>query len=581
MLRLLFTAILVAPLTVVLCGAEDKVKVWAVPSIQKVRPEAPVEAANLVWDARAKTVKVAGARNEHVPFQLVISTEPPANRYLKPADGFWVEVTELRSSDNQIPGERVDLFFEHAILCYGKSSPVGDTGFWPDALAPLTEPFGMGAAFRKAVRNRAIWVDIHVPDSVPAGHYEAKILVSQDGRQLDELQLNLEVYDFSLPEETHMLAYIGVSGNWLSPAHSVEPGSKEAQTLLKRYYDFLYSHRMEPWFNRLLQPEIEVKDGRVELRFDDELYQRYMVELKTKRVVLEAVPGELTNGQTFGELSAEARARVGDYVKQVVAYFTQHNWAERLVLNSPIDEPNTAEHYEETRMWADIVHDIAPNIPFLVTESPVADRPEWGNLTGHANNFSVHGNRLNDPAVRRAIDRERGRGGEVTWYISCDQVFPQPNYFIDGPAIDPVMVPWITWRHSMNGILYWAVNFWRQTPNPWEDPVTYLSGFLCSEGGILNGEGSLLYPGNHVKQYTGQQNVEGPVSSIRFELLREGIEDYEYLWLLKSLGAADLADRLVSEMVVDVRAFSRNVPAHFEIRERMARKIEELIRDNP
>ncbi len=581
MLRLLVTTFLVAPLTVVFCGAEDKVEVWAVPSIQKVRPEAPVEAENLVWDASAKTIQVAGARNEHVPFQLVISTAPPANRYLEPADGFWVEVTELRSSENRIPPERIDLFFEHAVLCYGKSSPVGDTGFWPDALAPLTEPFGMRSAFRKAVRNRAIWVDIHVPDGVPAGHYKGKILVSQDGRQLEELQLDLEVYDFSLPEETHMLAYIGVSGNWFSPAYSVEPGSNEARALLKKYYDFLYSHRMEPWFNRLLQPEVEVKGDEVELLFNDEVYQRYMVELKTKRVVLEAAPGELTNRQTFGELSAEAKARVRNYVKQVVAFFTQHSWAEKLVLNSPIDEPNTAEHYEETRMWADFVHDIAPDIPFLVTEAPVADRPEWGNLTGHANNFSVHGNRLNDPAVRRAIDRERGRGGEITWYISCDQVYPQPNYFIDGPAIDPVMVPWITWRHSMDGILYWAVNFWRQTPNPWEDPVTYLSGFLCSDGGILNGEGSLLYPGNHVKRYTGQQNVDGPVSSIRFELLREGIEDYEYLWLLKSLGEADLADRFVSDLVVDVSAFSRNVPVHFEVRERIARKIEELSRDKP
>jgi hypothetical protein len=66
------------------------------------------------------------------------------------------------------------------------------------------------------------------------------------------------------------------------------------------------------------------------------------------------------------------------------------------------------------------------------------------------------------------------------------------------------------------------------------------------------------------------------VSSLRFELLREGIEDYEYLWLLKSLGDGAFADRAAESMVVDVSAFSRNVEELFSIREAMARRIEEL-----
>jgi len=68
--------------------------------------------------------------------------------------------------------------------------------------------------------------------------------------------------------------------------------------------------------------------------------------------------------------------------------------------------------------------------------------------------------------------------------------------------------------------------------------------------------------------------VAGPVSSIRFELLREGIEDYEYLWLLKSLGEAEFADTAVKSMVVDVSAFSRNVAELFALREEMAERIE-------
>jgi hypothetical protein len=58
--------------------------------------------------------------------------------------------------------------------------------------------------------------------------------------------------------------------------------------------------------------------------------------------------------------------------------------------------------------------------------------------------------------------------------------------------------------------------------------------------------------------------------------LREGIEDYEYFWLLEALGDREFVDGIVSDMVVDVRAFSRNEASLFKARERMARRIEEL-----
>jgi hypothetical protein len=58
--------------------------------------------------------------------------------------------------------------------------------------------------------------------------------------------------------------------------------------------------------------------------------------------------------------------------------------------------------------------------------------------------------------------------------------------------------------------------------------------------------------------------------------LREGIEDYEYLWLLKSLGDARFADEAARDMVVDVRAFSRNPDDLTALREKMAARIVEL-----
>src|SRR5579884_535546 len=552
----------------VCCSAAPLVEVWAVPSIQKVRPDAPSEAANAVWDSASRTVSVSGAKNEHVPFQLVISTPPPPTRNDAAASGFFVTATALSSANGTIPAAAVKLYFEHEVLCSSPSSSAGAAGFWPDALAPLTDPFSMEASFRHAVRNRVIWIDPVTPADAPAGDYSGAVRVTQNGRLVSEIRLRLRVYDFALPSETHLITYMGLSADQLARFHHLPPSSPQVRALLRKYHAFLYASRMEPWFNEALQPEIVQSAHGVTLHFDDEAYDLYMNRWKTKRVILETVPRQV---RTDDE-------KVRSYVTQVAAYFRRRGWIERLVLNSPIDEPQSAQAFEETRKWAALVHQAAPGVHFLATKTPVPENPAWGTLRGSVNDFSIHGNALNDVRAEPVIREEQAKGGEMTWYISCDQVYPQPNYFIDAPAMDPVMVPWITWRYGLQGILYWDVKFWSQTVDPWLNPDTYLEGYFCSEGHVLNGEGSLIYPGSEVRKYTGQANVDGPVSSVRFELLREGIEDYEYLWLLKSLGDPAFADEAVRGMVATVGASSRNREHIYAARERIADRIEDFAR---
>jgi len=551
------------------------VEVWAVPAIQKVRPDDQVEHSNLVWTAARREIAVSGAGNEHVPFQIVVTTPPPKPRQGKPMDQLRATVSDLVSQSGTIPADNASIFLEYPVLVYGKSSPVGATGFWPDALVPLTSTFDMSAPFREAVRNRPLWIDIAIPDDAAAGEYKGTVTISRAGQNLATLAIRLQVYGFRLPEDTHLLAYMGVGENQLLR----DRGRSDSRDLLLKYHKFLFEHRMEPWFSPLLQPDISLgPDAEVRLNFNEEMYDLYLNRWKTKRVVLETVPDGLLEGLDQDPALPAIANRVQSYVSQVFRRFRENGWTDRLVFNSPIDEPNTAADYEATRKWADLVHRAAPEARFLVTESPVPDNPSWGTLDRAANCFSIHGNQLNRPVVKDAIRTQRKAGSEITWYISCDQQYPQPNYFIDAPAMDPVMVPWITRRYGMNGILYWAINFWSQTADPWTNPVTYLSGFLCSEGWVLNGEGSLVYPGDMSKVHSKQENVDGPVSSIRFELLREGIEDYEYLWLLEHLGDSALADKITESLVVDVSAFSRNVEDLFRARETMARRIEELAR---
>jgi hypothetical protein len=555
---------------------KENVQVWAVPAEQKVRPKDKPETSNLVWSGEKKLITVAGAGNEHVPFQVVITAPVPEGWRPKAPDGFFITVTDLTSSSGKvIPQKQVSLFLEHYIQIYAISSPIGATGYWPDALAPLKESFSMQAQYA-VVGNRPVWIDVYIPSGTPAGKYKGIITVTRYEKVVESLGVEVEVFNFSLPEQTHLITYVNISKGELARFYNKPVASPEIEQLTLNYFDFLFAHRMETWGNDPLIPELTIKGDKVELKFNDQRYDYYLNKLKTKRVILDAGPYNLVRYINAEPFSPEFNMKVKDYLAKVEAYFRKNGWRDRLVFNSPIDEPNTKEDYEETRRWAELVHESVPGIPFLATESPVTDNPDWGTLRGYVNNFCVHGNALNDLEVKQAIREEQAKGGEVTWYISCDQAYPQPNYFIDAPAMDPVMVPWITARYHMNGILYWATNFWNQTPDPWLDPVTFISGFDCSGGYVLNGEGSLIYPGDHTKSYTGQPDVNGPVSSIRFELLREGIEDYEYLWMLKDKGDSDFAEKIVGNMVIDVSTFSRNLEELYLTRKIMANRLEQL-----
>ncbi|HUX97374.1 MAG TPA: glycoside hydrolase domain-containing protein [Bacteroidales bacterium] len=554
----------------------ENVQVWAVPGEQKVRPADKPETTNLVWSAEKKLVKVSGAGNEHVPFQVVITTPVPPGWRPKAPDGFFISASDLTSASGKtISNKQVNLFLEHYIQIYAISSPVGATGLWPDALAPLKVPFSMQAQY-KVVGNRPVWVDVFIPSGTTKGIYKGTITITRFDKVIETLGVEVEVYGFSLPEETHLITYVNISKGEIARFYNKPVSSPEIDQLSLNYFEFLSSHRMETWFNDPLVPELTIKGEDVEVKFNDQRYDYFLNKMKLKRVILETVPRYLEVNIKEEPFSPGFNKKVKSYLSAVESYFRKNGWRDRLVFNSPIDEPNTMKDYEETRKYAELVHAAVPGIPFLATESPVSDNPDWGTLRGYVNNFCVHGNSLNDPEVKQALREEQAKGGEATWYISCDQAYPQPNYFIDAPVLDPVMVPWITERYKMNGILYWAANFWNQTPDPWLDPVTYISGFDCSDGYVLNGEGSLIYPGDHAKRYTGQPDVVGPISSIRFEMLREGIEDYEYIWMLKNKGAADFAEEQVRNMVIDVSTFSRNLEDLYLTRKAMARKLEQL-----
>ena len=53
------------------------------------------------------------------------------------------------------------------------------------------------------------------------------------------------------------------------------------------------------------------------------------------------------------------------------------------------------------------------------------------------------------------------------------------------------------------------------------------------------GDGVLFYPGYEV-------GINGPIASYQMKSLRRGVQDYEYLWLLRAAGKEKEADAILS-----------------------------------
>jgi hypothetical protein len=149
---------------------------------------------------------------------------------------------------------------------------------------------------------------------------------------------------------------------------------------------------------------------------------------------------------------------------------------------------------------------------------------------------------------------------------------------IEFPATDHRLMFWQCWKYGAEGFLYWGSTHWdlntvgeeRWPAVPWI-PWNRQAGH--------NGCGYLIYPG-----------PDGtPIGSIRFELIRDGIEDYEYLYLLRDLLAAqsdkapeELRKRaeaelaIAPEVLVDHKTFTEDPRAILAARARVARLIEEI-----
>lgn len=122
--------------------------------------------------------------------------------------------------------------------------------------------------------------------------------------------------------------------------------------------------------------------------------------------------------------------------------------------------------------------------------------------------------------------------------------------------------------------------------------MSYVSGYDNPPGYVGywgNGDGRFLYPPKNWSD--GQKRICGPVDSIRWEMLREGFEDYEYFKLVENaLNDGSLTDaqrerarellQIPESIITSMTEYTKDPVPLYEWRDVLARFLEEIGKTN-
>jgi len=498
-------------------------------------------------------VAISAARNEYESFQVVVGA--PDEKSLKDIE---VEVSDVVHAKRGfvIPKDDIKTY----LVGYVETKHVEHARWWPDPLLPM-EPFDVAEA-----HVQPVWVTIHVPKEAPAGEYAGMVRIKPSNAPERKMAVRLRVWDFDLPDRSRLSTVFGFSTlDSMSRFYDFYPGTEREQSqMVLKYLEFLADHRI----NALFYGYITVRDPRcISIRKDSDGHFRYdfsRVDPYLKFLVEKGMrfnifaPVFWHNAENmflmnpllapFAHLGSRAFESpefdqvVAELLMSYVAHLKEKGWLEH-AFAYVWDEP-PASRYGHVQKICDLVKKVAPELKRLTVANYTPERLEgysdiWcPNLGGEA------GETEGIYEQKRAFYERRQRAGdEVWWYIAC-QPHPYPNFFLDYPALDCRIPFWMTWRYGLDGLAYWCVNAWAHGRNfrdsanerwpeaDW-DP-SWTCGATC-EVAPCQGNGQLIYPG-----------PEGPVSSLRLEVIRDGIEDYELLRLLEERTAA-VAEQPVSK----------------------------------
>ena len=377
-------------------------------------------------------------------------------------------------------------------------------------------------------------MDVYIPRDTAPGEYSGTITVTADGARLSSVPVKVRVLPFTLPDTIAMRSNFGGLGGGLARQLGMDAGSQEFAAVEDQYIDTLLAHRAIPSSLGNIWPKWTPEGG-----IDDSSSgERLRAMVQDRHVNSLCVP--------FAYRTEPEKCRA--YLRDMAAYLRSKGWLDLAYIYME-DEPNDAEQYETVRQQGALIRE--SGIKRLCTEQTVTSNPSGARCTGRW----TSGARCGVCTMRklRASGRNWARRSGLT--PRCARGMARaPFWQIDFSPVQFRAPFWVSWHYGVKGFLYWSSIYWTEGQDPWTTPH-FRDQYW--------GEGMLLYPGKDA-------GLSGPVPSIRLKLIREALEDFEYMTLAGKQGHKAQVDEIVDSLARSFNDWSQNPEAYMAARAKLA-----------
>ncbi len=503
----------------------------------KLRRSDPWPEASPIFDPRTRQVSLAAARNETLGFELL----------LRPASGNHRTSAVTVSADSFIGpnGARIEKSnFELLRAWFVRVQEPSYTGGirglgpgeYPDPLVPLDSPvYGMPFDVE---RPEMLFIDIRVPPATPAGEYKSEITILSGSEIVERLPIRLQVWNFALPEETHFRNWFAYEPEFVRWGFR-NPSPQRFAAIEEQLFRLAWRHRAN------LVPYTTLKPSAAEWDAWGKTYAKYL-----DGDIYKDSPGK-SLGNYFWRLGfdpAEPKASLRPKLKLAADWLEKRGWLEKFVLVC-FDEPKP-QQYEAVKDAGEIARDATNGRlkHFLPGAQPA---PAFRDYVDVWDGVWV-------AEDLEALAQRRSAGQQI-WF--CGGLGAPPNPVIDSLPYSARAWAWVGWKYAFAGFEMWQSCYWidkYNTPrgqrgeidrdpesrmNVWKNPAPLTfdesrkrDGRRREDDILQNGGGVFFYPG--VEMGLAEQSIV----SLRLKDFRRGVQDYEYLYLLRKQGETKLIE---------------------------------------
>lgn len=499
---------------------DAEVTLWRVSAMEKVYPDSPITTSG------SSQLTVSAAGNEHEAYQLVVRPASVWSSFSLTFSDLHRTLPDGRQHPRHvIPAEQLSRSrVSYVLVDWTSGAQSLGSGLHPDPLEELPS-WDLVAGL-----NHAVWLSVYVPANTAPGGYDGTVTLWRAGQSVLSLPLHVQVYPFSLPQRPTLH-----TSGWLQNEGPPNGNTKRIDNFdpaadgqdYQGYYSNMAGHGLdgsnvvkEIVLYRSTDPLDTANFDRVASVMLDEWGFDYSL-LPGLGAIYKFPPGvkwkdiPVFTSDTSADLTDEFRSEYIAQCEVIADHLRAHGWLSRSYY--PLtDELDTSDALTRARLvnLASAVKQAATDIPIVLTSVPHQDLYPYVDLWIPHMIYWARPNQAPYVGDSKAAILAARKAGQEVW------TYHNTMALIDLPSVRSRLLPWILWKEGFPGSLsWWALNHW--LVDPW----------LHAEYRGLAGAGILIYPPR------GSLPGGIPVNSIRWELFRDGLEDYEYFTKL----TADLA----------------------------------------